>query len=39
VIHDPPNEHRKYCNYPTQILDLKQSRVRAIEVFNQAKNS
>ena len=39
VIHDPPNEHRKYCNYPNQILDLKQSRVRAIEVFNQAKNS
>ena len=39
VIHDPPNEHRKYCNYPNQILDLKESRIRAIEVFNQAKNS
>ena len=39
VIHDPPSEHRKYCNYPNQILDLKESRIRAIEVFNQAKNS
>ena len=39
VIHDPPNEHRKYCNYPLQILDLKESRVRAIEVFNKAKNT
>jgi len=39
VIHDPPNEHRKYCNYPLQILDLKESRVRAIEVFNKAKNA
>ena len=39
VIHDPPVEHRKYCNYPLQILDLKESRVRAIEVFNKAKNT
>ena len=39
VIHDPPSELRKYCNYPNQILDLKQSRIRAIEVFNKAKNS
>lgn len=39
VIHDPPVEHRKYCNYPLQILDLKASRVRAIEVFNKAKNT
>ena len=23
VIHDPPKEHRKYCGYPDQILDLK----------------
>ena len=34
VIHDPPNEHRKYCNYPLQILDLKESRVRAIEAVS-----
>ena len=38
VIHNPPIEHRKYCNYPMQILDLKESRLRAIEAFKTAKN-
>ena len=38
VIHNPPPEHRKYCKYPMQILDLKESRLRAIEAFNTAKN-
>ena len=38
VIHNPPSEHRKYCKYPMQILDLKESRLRAIEAFNTAKN-
>ena len=38
VIHNPPTEHRKYCKYPMQILDLKESRLRAIEAFKQAKS-
>ena len=38
VIHDPPVEHRKYCKYPNQILNLKDSRLRAIEAFKAAKN-
>jgi deoxyribodipyrimidine photo-lyase len=38
VIHDPPKEHRKYCEYPDQILDLKTSRLRAIEAFKAAKS-
>ena len=38
-IHDPSENTRKICNYPSQILDLKQSRLRAIEAFNQAKNN
>jgi len=38
VIHNPPKEHRKYCNYPEPILDLKESRLRAIEAFKQAKS-
>ena len=38
VIHDPPKEHRRYCNYPEQILDLKESRLRAIEAFKVAKS-
>jgi len=38
VIHDPPKEHRKYCGYPDQILDLKTSRLRAIEAFKAAKS-
>jgi len=37
-IHDPSNEIRSLCNYPTKILDLKESRLRAIDAFNEAKN-
>ena len=37
-IHDPSKEIRKHLNYPLQILDLKESRLRAIDVFNAAKN-
>ncbi len=37
-IHDPHTETRFNCNYPNQILDLKESRLRAIEAFNNAKN-
>ena len=37
-IHDPLIDTRKDCNYPNQILDLKESRLRAIEAFNSAKN-
>ena len=38
VIHNPPEEHRKFCKYPEPILDLKESRLRAIEAFKQAKS-
>ena len=38
VIHNPPKEHRRYCKYPEPILDLKESRLRAIEAFKQAKS-
>ena len=38
VIHKPPKEHRKYCKYPEPILDLKESRLRAIEAFKIAKS-
>ncbi len=38
-IHDPSESTRKICNYPSQILDLKQSRLRAIEAFNRVKNT
>ena len=38
VIHNPTKEHRKYCNYPEPIVDLKESRLRAIEAFKQAKS-
>ena len=38
IIHNPPKEHRKYCNYPEPILDLKESRLRAIEAFKTAKS-
>ena len=38
VIHNPTIEHRKYCNYPEPILDLKESRLRAIEEFKAAKS-
>ena len=37
-IHDPSNEIRSLCSYPTKILDLKESRLRAIDAFNEAKN-
>ena len=37
-IHDPVEKVRNHLNYPPQILDLKQSRLRAIEAFNSAKN-
>ena len=37
-IHDPEEKVRNYLNYPLQILDLKKSRLRAIEAFNSAKN-
>ena len=38
VIHNPPKEHRKYCNYSEPILDLKKSRLRAIDAFKIAKS-
>ena len=38
VIHNPSKEHRKYCSYPEPILDLKESRLRAIEAFKIAKS-
>jgi deoxyribodipyrimidine photo-lyase len=38
VIHNPSREHRKYCKYPEPILDLKESRLRAIEAFKTAKS-
>ena len=38
-IHDPSIDTRELQNYPKQILDLKQSRLRAIDAFNEAKNS
>ncbi len=38
-IHDPDENIRNHCNYPTQMLDLKQSRLRAIDAFNEAKNT
>jgi deoxyribodipyrimidine photo-lyase len=38
VIHNPSKEHRKYCKYPEPILDLKESRLRAIEAFKIAKS-
>ncbi len=38
VIHNPPKEHRKYCKYPEPILDLKESRLRAIAAFKESKS-
>ena len=38
-IHDPSPNTRVNQNYPKQILDLKQSRLRAIDAFNKAKNT
>tara|TARA_X000000950_G_scaffold9140_1_gene10092 strand:- start:14869 stop:16284 length:1416 start_codon:yes stop_codon:yes gene_type:complete len=37
-IHDPTTAIRNHLNYPTQILDLKESRLRAVDAFNAAKN-
>ena len=38
-IHDPDESIRNHRNYPSQMLDLKQSRLRAIDAFNDAKNT
>jgi deoxyribodipyrimidine photo-lyase len=37
-IHDPSEKIRNQLNYPKQILDLKESRLRAIDAFSAAKN-
>ena len=37
-IHSPASNIRSHLGYPEQILDLKESRLRAIEVFNSARN-
>mgnify|MGYP001183115443 CR=1 FL=1 len=37
-IHDPCEKIRNQLNYPKQMLDLKESRLRAIDAFNAAKN-
>ena len=37
-IHDPSESVRNHLNYPKQILDLKHSRLRAVDAFNDAKN-
>ncbi len=37
-IHDPSEKIRDQLNYPKQILDLKESRLRAIDAFGAAKN-
>ncbi len=37
-IHDPSESERNHLNYPKQILDLKHSRLRAVDAFNDAKN-
>ena len=37
-IHSPASNIRSYLGYPDQILDLKESRLRAIEAFNSARN-
>ena len=37
-IHDPSLKIRQYCKYPSAILDLKSSRLRAIDAFSEAKN-
>ena len=38
VIHEPPSNIREHLNYPQPILDLKDSRLRAIEAFKNAKD-
>jgi len=37
-IHEPSEKIRNQLNYPKQILDLKESRLRAIDAFSEAKN-
>ena len=37
-IHDPSDKIRDQHNYPKQMLDLKESRLRAIDAFGAAKN-
>ena len=37
-IHDPSEKIRDQLNYPKKILDLKESRLRAIDAFSAAKN-
>ena len=37
-IHDPSEKIRDQLNYPKQIIDLKESRLRAIDAFSAAKN-
>jgi len=37
-IHDPSIKIREHCKYPSMILDLKSSRLRAIDAFSEAKN-
>ena len=37
-IHDPSDQIRDQHNYPKQMLDLKESRLRAIDAFSAAKN-
>ncbi len=37
VIHDPSNSLRSHLGYPEPILDLKQSRLRAIEAFKESR--
>ena len=37
-IHDPSIAIRNHLNYPIQILDLKESRLRAVDAFSSAKN-
>ena len=36
-IHNPPEETRSSLNYPEMIVDLKSSRLRAIDVFKSIK--
>ena len=38
VIHEPPSNIRDHLNYPQPILNLKESRLRAIEAFKNAKD-
>jgi len=39
VIHEPPANIREHLNYPQPILELKASRLRAIEAFKNAKDT